>query len=157
MILPVKDLISPVIWDLATPLVRPYYDLINSDLKSQQACKKLLQTITRIALATAGFFVYKTGWHLGVRYLGLLGGMGTFCILYIIGNKIDAPANYTAATSWFLYEGILGLLRSWGASPAAMLCLLLVREKKDSQEPQGIMKLLDPFFTTAAASLAASQ
>lgn len=145
---PLTGLLQPVCEDFIAPfynmskdLYGPIYILMTGkngtrDINKAEAIQnwdKLLQATVRVCMTFAVFLIYQKTWKAGVRIGGLLGGLGTFCVTYYAGYYIDPKSNYTGYSTWFLYKGTIGMLKSFGASPAAMLCLLLIRDRKFDQ------------------------
>lgn len=145
---PLTGLLQPVCEDFIAPFYNmgkdfysPIYILITGkngtrDINKAEAIQnweKLLQTAVRVGAAYAFFRAYEKTWETGVNALGLIGGLGTFCLTYYIGYYIDPKSNYTGYSSWFLYKGVIGMLKSLGSSRVAMLCLLLIRDRKFDQ------------------------
>jgi hypothetical protein len=152
---PFKNLLWPVAKDFAAPFYNmgkdfcvPVYVLMTGQEKSklihkkeaQENWEKLLKVIIRIGVAYAFFQAYQKTWKAGIEYGGKIGGVGVFCLAYFVGNVIDPKSNYTGVSGWFLYHGIIGLFKSFGSSRAAMLCLILVRDRKFKEE-QGFLNL----------------
>jgi hypothetical protein len=135
-----EDFIAPF-YNMGKDLYGPIYILMRGkngtrDIHKAEAIQnweKLLQATVRICMTFAVFLIYQKSWKAGVRIGGLLGGLGTFCVTYYAGYYIDPKSNYTGYSSWFLYKGVIGMLKSFGASPAAMLFLLLIRDRKFDQ------------------------
>ncbi|MBS0648673.1 MAG: hypothetical protein JSS10_05555 [Verrucomicrobia bacterium] len=146
---PFKHLLWPVGKDFAAPFYNmgkdfcvPVYILMTGQEKSkpinkkeaQENWEKLLKVIIRIGVAYAFFQAYQKTWKAGIEWGGKIGGAGVFCLTYLVGNVIDPKSNYTGVSGWFLYKGVIDMLKSFGSSHAAMLCLLLVRDRKFKEE-----------------------
>jgi len=101
----------------------------------QKNCEKMIQTIIRIILAIGVFFIYKLTWQLGTNYLGLTGGIVAWYSSITLVYKIDHKIFYIANSAWFLYKG-LGVLK--GIEDRRLLCLLLINEKKFTEQGEGL-------------------
>lgn len=132
-----KDFIAPF-YNMGKDLSGPVYIWMTGKNGTQSINKaeaiknweKLLQAAIRVGVTFAVFLIYQKTWKAGVHAFGLIGGLGTFCLTYYVGYYIDPKSNYTGYSTWFLYKGVVGMLKSFGSSRAAMLCLLLLRNRE---------------------------
>lgn len=106
-----------------------------TNLEARQTCEKLLRSIVRIGVTYAVFRAYDIAWNCGGYYLGMVGSLMGFVVCFSALHAVDSKSNDMGRSVWFLFRGTISLLKTFGDSRAALLCLVLVREKeyKDKQ------------------------
>ena len=106
--------------------------------EAKQKYEKVLASVVRVGVTFAIFLAYQKAWTTGSYYMGVVGGLTGFVVCLSIFNAIDARSNDLGRAVWFLYRGTISLLRSFGESRGALLCLVLVRAK-DYKEETGLL------------------
>lgn len=165
---PLIDLVRPAYEDFSAPFYAahrdiyvPLHDLFTGkDYQSlatltrtgtKEKYEKLLLSITRIVASFALFHAYQKAWETGVDYFGVAGALAGFVICLSAGNAIDNRSNDMGRSAWFLFRGVITLLKNFGDSRAALLCLILIRERKDKKE-EGLFG--SPWMKASIASVA---
>lgn len=155
---------------LGQSLVQPYAALLNTSLSPlyqaiRKPCKNydqaverfeaLIKTVELVIQFSAYFFLYQKGCHLGVHYLGLIGGAVTFSLIYGAGcwldQKLKTQMNSICTGTWLYYKGISSLQsnREW------MLLAIIIGGHLTRQHEQMTEKTAwDQRRTTMAKSLA---
>jgi hypothetical protein len=106
--------------------------------EARQNCEKFLQSILRIGVTYAVFCAYDKAWSYGSYYFGVGGSLIGFVVCLSALHAVDSKSNDMGRSAWFLFRGTISLLKTFGDSRAALLCLVLVREKEYKGE-QGLL------------------
>jgi hypothetical protein len=86
----------------------------------------------------AVFCAYDKAWSYGSYYFGVAGSLIGFVVCLSALHAVDSKSNDMGRSVWFLFRGTISLLKTFGDSRAALLCLVLVREKEYKDE-QGLL------------------
>ncbi len=122
------------------PSLYPSKNVSKIDTKAQprQTCEKILRSIVRIGMTSAVFYAYDKTWSYGNYYFGVAGGLMGFVVCLSVLHAVDPKSNDLGRSIWFLFRGTISLIQTFGDSRAALLCLVLVREKEYKRE-QGLL------------------
>ncbi len=141
MINPFEPVYTNILVPLTTGLAQPYITLYNKSLRPLyhsvtrpctlygQAVERshaLIRTLELVVQFSVYFFLYQKGWHIGVHYLGLLGGAVAFSLIYGAGCWVDGQLktnmNDICTGTWLYYKGI----RNFGTNREAMLASIII-------------------------------